>query len=240
MERLQKVISNSGYASRRKAEEFIKQGLVSVNGKVVSEMGYKVSQKDEIMIDGNIISYEEKVYYLLNKPRSCITTTKDDKGRKTVIDLIPETKRIYPVGRLDYDTTGVLIITNDGILANELMHPSSNIEKVYIAKINGIMDGNSVKKLRSGVYIEGKKTAKARVKLRSVDKKTKTSILELVIHEGRNHQVKKMVEAVGYNVLKLKRERYAFLTNSGLASGEYRNLTPKEVAILYACIKTKK
>lgn len=237
MERLQKVISNSGYSSRRKAEEYIKNGVVTVNGKVVSEMGYKVGQKDEIMVNGNIISYEEKVYYLLNKPRSCITTTKDDKGRKTVVDLIPEQKRIYPVGRLDYDTTGVLIMTNDGILANKLMHPSSNIEKLYIAKIKGIMDGNSIKKLKNGVYIDGIKTAKARVKLRSIDKKNQTSILELVIHEGKNHQVKKMVESVGYSVVKLKRERYAFLTNSGLSSGEYRNLSPKEVGILYACVK---
>lgn len=237
MERLQKIISNSGYCSRRKAEELIKKGSVTVNGNVVKEMGYKAANKDEILVDGNYISYEEKVYYLLNKPRATVTTTKDDKNRKTVVDLIPETKRIYPVGRLDYDTTGVLILTNDGILANGLMHPSSHVEKLYIAKIKGILDPGAIKKLKSGVYIEGGKTAPAKVKLRKIDKKTDTSIVEMIIYEGKNHQVKKMIEAVGYTVLKLKRERYAFLTNSGLASSEHRKLTPKEVSILYAFFK---
>ena len=240
MERIQKIISNSGYCSRRKAEELIQKGLVTVNGNVITQMGYKVGNKDKILVEGNIITNEEKVYYILNKPRGCITTTKDDKNRKTVVDLIPEVKRIYPVGRLDYDTTGVLLLTNDGILANELMHPSSNIEKVYIAKVKGLVTGNAINKLKNGVEIEGKKTSPAKVKLKSVDKKTGNSIVQLIIHEGKNHQVKKMFEAVGYEVLKLKRERYAFLDTYGVASGEYRKLLPKEVAILYALINTKK
>lgn len=237
MERLQKVISNSGYCSRRKAEEYIKQGLVKVNDVVITEMGYKVGQKDEIMVDGNVIENEEKVYYLLNKPRACVTTTSDDKKRQTVVDLIHEQKRIYPIGRLDYDTTGVLLLTNDGFLASKLMHPSSNIDKIYIVKIKGLIDGLSIKKLKDGVIIDGVKCAKAKVKIRNADKQKQTSILELTIHEGKNHQVKKMIQAIGYEVLKLKREQYAFLTCDGLNSGEYRELSSKEVAILYSLIK---
>jgi len=237
MERIQKVIANSGYTSRRKAEELLIQGKIKVNGQVVRELGTMVSNSDIIEIEGNILKKDLKTYILLNKSRGVVTTTSDDKHRKTVIDLIDTTVRIYPVGRLDYDTTGVLLLTNDGDLTNGLIHPSNNIDKVYIAKIKGIINGENIRKLSSGVVIDGKKTAKARVKLKKIDKKKQTSIVELTIHEGRNHQVKKMFEACGYEVLKLKREKFAFLTVNDLKPGEYRNLTIKEVKKLYSLIK---
>lgn len=238
MERLQKVIAQTGYCSRRKAEELILGGHVEVNGKKITKMGVKVSYEDDITIDGNAINLkEDKVYYLLNKPRGIITSTNDEKNRKTVIDLIKETKRIYPVGRLDYDTTGVLLLTNDGELTNLLIHPSNNIEKVYIAKLKGIPTKEELIRLSKGVIIDGKKTSKSRAKIKKIDKKSNTSIVELVIHEGRNHQVKKMFQAIGYDVIRLRRESFATLTVNDLKSGEYRELSVKEVKRLYALVK---
>ena len=237
MERLQKIIANSGVASRRKAEELIVTGRVKVNGEVVDELGIKVSSKDRIEVDGNVIAKENKVYYLLNKPRGVITSVSDEKNRKTVVDLIPCKERIYPVGRLDYDTTGVLLLTNDGEFANILMHPSDDVDKLYIAKVEGIIKGDAITKLKKGVIIDGKKTRDAKVKLKKVNYKTNTSIISIVIHEGRNHQVKKMLEAFGYPVLKLKREREFIFDLRDLKSGEYRKLTPKEVAIVYSLEK---
>jgi len=237
MERLQKVIAESGYASRRKAEELIKAGKVYVNGIKITEMGYKVNGNVLIDINGKPLKKEDKEYYLLNKPRGVVTTTSDDKNRKTVTDIIETTKRIYPIGRLDYDTTGVLLLTNDGELTNILNHPSSEVTKVYLAKIEGIVEPFKVKKLEQGVVIDGKKTSKARVRIKKIDKKNNASYIELTIHEGRNHQVKKMFEAIGYNVIKLKREKYAFLDVKSLKSGEYRKLTTKEVKSLYALKK---
>lgn len=238
MERIQKVIAQSGYCSRRKAEDFIKKGLVSVNGNVIREMGYKVNNDDYIEVEGNsIINKESKVYYLLNKPRGVITSTSDDKNRKTVIDLIADLRRIYPVGRLDYDTTGLIILTNDGVLANLLMHPKNKIDKVYIAKIEGIITKVDIQKLEKGIVIGGFKTSKSKAKIIRIDKKNNTSIVELTIHEGKNHQVKNMFKALNYNVLKLKREKIAFLTLDGLNSGEYRTLSIKEVKKLYSMVK---
>ncbi len=235
MERLQKVIANSGFTSRRKAEELILNKKVKVDGEVVDTLGLKVSAKAVIEVDGTIIlKQQEKVYYILNKPRGVVTTTKDQYNRKTVVDLIDSTVRIYPVGRLDFDTTGLLILTNDGEFANKMMHPSSEVEKVYIAKVKGIPNGKDIAILKSGVVIDGIKTAKARVKLKKKDIKANTSVLELTIHEGRNHQVKKMFEVLGFEVLKLKREKIAFLTLDGLKSGEYRKLNQKELSKLYA------
>ena len=235
MERLQKVIANCGYCSRRKAEEFITKGKVKVNGFVVTELGTKVSMNDLIEVCGvSLDTKEDYVYYLLNKPRGVITSTSDEKKKKTVIDLIDTNKRVYPVGRLDYDTTGVLIITNDGNLANMLMHPSNNIEKVYVAKIEGIISRNDINKLEHGVIIDGIKTSPCKAKITKVDKKNNTSIVKLIIHEGRNHQVKNMFKVLGYNVIKLKRESVAFLTCDGIKSGEYRELTIKEVKTLYS------
>ena len=238
MERLQKVIANLGYTSRRKAEELITKGKVKVNGDVVTELGTKVKPSDTIEVENTILDNNKNYeYYLLNKPRGIISSSSDEHGRKTVVDLITTEERIYPVGRLDYDTTGIIILTNDGYLANKLMHPSSNIEKKYIAKVEGLVTGYQIKQLRSGVIIDGKKTSSANVKLKKYDKKTDKSTVELIIHEGRNHQIKKMFEAVDHQVTKLKRETYANLTLKGLKSGEYRKLTNKEIAVLYSLIK---
>ena len=238
MERLQKVIANLGYCSRRHAEELIKEGRVRVNGVIVNELGVKVKHGDSISIDGVVLDNNKNYeYYLLYKPRGVVTTTSDDKGRKTVVDLINTSVRIYPVGRLDYDTTGVLLLTNDGDLANKLMHPASKIDKVYIAKVEGILTGYDVKRLRNGVVINGYKTSKCRVKLKSIDKNKNTCLVEIIIHEGKNHQVKKMIEAVGKKVLKLRRERYAFFDLKGLKVGEYRKLSNKEIAVIYSMVK---
>lgn len=234
MERLQKVIAASGITSRRKAEVLITEGKVMVDGKVITELGYKVKEGSEIVVDGIKINREDKVYYLLNKPRGVVTTTSDDKGRKTVTSLIDDNRRIYPVGRLDYDTTGALILTNDGEFANNLMHPKNEIDKVYIAKINGFLTPSDIVTLKNGVIIDGRKTSKAKVKVRKTDRENRSSIIELTIHEGRNHQVKNMFSALGYEVLKLKRQRIAFLDVKNLNSGEYRVLNPKEVKQLYA------
>lgn len=232
MERLQKVIANSGYCSRRKAEELIKNEKVMVNGKKIEELGFKVDGNDIITVENKILKKENKEYILLYKPRGVVTTTSDEKGRKTVLDLIETNKRLYPVGRLDYDTSGLLLLTNDGELTNILIHPKNEIDKVYIAKINGIMNGFEIKTLEKGVLIDGKKTAPCKVKVRKKEKDS--SIIELTIHEGKNHQVKKMFETIGFKVLKLKREKLAFLNLSGLKPGEYRYLSIKEVKMLYS------
>ena len=239
MERLQKYIANSGVASRRKAEELILDGKVKVDGKVVRELGTKVSGNETIEVNGNILAKEDKVYYLLNKPRGIISSSNDEVGRKTVVDLIEENKRIYPVGRLDYDTTGIIILTNDGEIANLLMHPKNEIEKTYVAKINGILSPKEQMILKNGVVIDGIKTSKARVKVKKIDKENNKSIVELTIHEGKNHIVKKMFAALGYDVEKLKREKIAFLDLRGLKSGEYRKLSIKEVKELYAILNKK-
>lgn len=237
MERLQKIIALSGYASRRKAEDLIKAGKVMVNGKVVRELGTKANFSDDILIDGKKIEREEKEYYIFNKPRGVITSTSDDKGRKVVTDYFETNKRLYPVGRLDYDTTGLLILTNDGELANLIMHPRNEIEKQYIAKLEGIIKGEEINKLKNGIVLDGTKCIPKRVKLRKFDKKTNTSIVEIVICEGKNHEVKRLFESVSFNVLKLKRERIGFLTLGKLKSGEYRKLNPKEVKQLYGLVK---
>ena len=239
MERLQKAIANAGICSRRKAEELILAGKVIVNGEKITELGTKVSEKDEIIVDGKLLETEEKEYYLLNKPRGVVTTTSDDKGRKTVVDLIDTDKRIYPIGRLDYDTTGVLILTNDGEFANLIMHPKSEIDKVYLAKVEGIATGTHVKQLESGVEVEGIKLSSSRVKVKKIDREKEESFVEITIHEGKNHQVKKMLESVGLPVIKLTRERVAFLTVDKLKSGEYRKLNPKEVHQLYSLVTKK-
>lgn len=241
MERIQKVIANSGYCSRRKAEELIRMNKVTLNGEIAN-IGMQVKSDDVIQIEGNVIKKDStnKVYYLLNKPRGVVTTSCDELGRKTVLDLIETDKRIYPVGRLDYDTTGVLLLTNDGELTNKLTHPRNNVEKIYIAKIEGIITGNDINKLKKGVNIDDFKTSPARVKLRSFNKKTQTSLVELTIHEGHNHQVKKMFEAIGYNVIKLTRIRFAGFDVRNLKSGEYRQLSTKEVKQLYGLLANKK
>lgn len=234
MERLQKVIANCGYTSRRKAEELIKNNKVTVNGNIINTLGFKVDNEDIICIDGftidrNII----KEYYLLNKPREVICSVKDDLGRKNVVDLIDTKRRIYPVGRLDYDTTGLIILTNDGELANILMHPLHRIYKTYIAKINGILNEADFKKMRKGIIIDDRKLIIDNVKVKKIDKIKNTSLVEVTIHEGRNHIIRKLFENLGYDVIKLTRSKYAFLTLDNLKSGEYRVLSHEEVKQLY-------
>ena len=233
MERIAKVIANSGFTSRRKAEELINQGKVMVNGDVIKELGTKVNSNDVITIDGKMIKNEEKEYYLLYKPSGVVTTTRDEKNRKTVVDLIDTDKRIYPVGRLDYDTTGVLLLTNDGELTNKLIHPKNMINKTYIAKVKGIVNNKETKILENGVIIDGFKTSKAKVKVRKIDKEKNTSVVEITIHEGKNHQVKKMFESINHEVIKLKRESFSFLNVKNMNAGEYRKLTIKKVKKLY-------
>ena len=235
MERLQKVIATSGYTSRRKAEELISAGRVTVNGEVVNTLGVKVNSNDIICVDGNTINKNIiKEYYLLNKPREVICSVTDDKGRKTIIDLLDTKTRVYPVGRLDYDTTGIIILTNDGELANILMHPKHRIYKTYIAKINGILNEEDFKKMRRGILIDNRKLILDNVKVKKIDKIKNTSLVEVTIHEGRNHIIRKLFENLGYDVMKLNRSRFAFLTDDGLKSGDYRELSTKEVKLLYS------
>ncbi|MFJ5715684.1 23S rRNA pseudouridine(2605) synthase RluB [Neobacillus sp. NPDC093127] len=235
MERLQKVIAQAGIASRRKAEELIKDGRVKVNGKVVKELGVKVTSSDKIEVNEIQIEKEEPVYFLLYKPKGVISSVSDDKGRKVVTDFFSNyQERIFPVGRLDYDTSGLLLLTNDGEFANLLTHPSNEVEKLYVAKVKGIPLRENLRKLEKGIRLEDGKTAPAKVKMLSGDKKKQSAIVEISIHEGRNRQVRRMFEAIGHEVVKLKRERYGFLTLNGLKAGEARELTPHEVKQLRA------
>lgn len=235
--RLQKAIADLGYCSRRKAEELITSGKVYVNGKKITELGTKVNMSDTIRIDNEILVHQEKEYYIFNKPREVISTTSDDKGRKTVLDYIDTDKRIYPIGRLDYDTTGLILLTNDGEFANAMMKPNNKITKTYIAKINGIMPKEDIISLKAGVIIDKVKCIPDRVKVKSIDKKNNTSIIEITIHEGKNHEIKKMFEHFHLDVLKLKRVSYGTLTLGNLQSGEYKKLSIKEIKSLYSLIK---
>ncbi len=237
MERLQKVIASAGVTSRRKAEELIKEGKVQVNGKVVTELGTKVNTTDEILVNNKLITIEDKEYYLLNKPRGVVTTTADDKDRKIVTDLINTKARIYPIGRLDYDTTGALLLTNDGDFANIVMHPKSGIDKVYLAKLEGIIKGEQINTLKKGVKLDNILVKASRVKLKKINPEKNTCMVEITIHEGKNHQVKRMFEAVGFHVEKLHRERVGIFAVQDLKSGEYRKLSPKEVSIIYSLKK---
>ena len=240
MERLQKVIASYGYTSRRKAEELIRKGKVMVNGKIITELGTKVEANDVISIDSVIINKDVKQeYYLLNKPRQVISSVEDKQGRITVRDLINTDARIYPIGRLDYDTTGLIILTNDGDLANLLMHPSFEVEKTYVAKVNKVLDKDDIKKIKSNIVVEGRKVVIKRFKIKKKDFEKNTSVVELTIVEGRNHIVKKIFASMNIDVIKLSRVGYAFLTIDNLKSGEYRNLTIKEIKKLYALNNTK-
>lgn len=235
MERLQKIIASSGYTSRRKAEELILEGKVRVNGTIVRELGSKASYNDIIEVEGHMLAKDvKKVYYLLNKPRNIICSASDEKGRKTVVDLIDSTERIYPVGRLDYDTTGLIILTNDGDLANHLMHPSNKIPKTYLAKIEGLIDKETIDKLKSGVVVDGKKADIISFKVKKRDFDKITTYISITIIEGRNHIVKRIFETLGFYVIKLTRTNYAFLDLGNLKSGEYRELSIKEVKKLYS------
>lgn len=230
MERLQKVMAHAGIASRRKSEEIIGQGRVTVNGEVVKELGTKVSANDTITVDGVPIQREQKVYILLNKPRETISTVDDDKNRETVVELIEGIEeRIYPVGRLDWDTTGALLLTNDGELSFKLTHPSFKFPKTYVVKAKGHMQKKDGARLAKGIKLDGVMTAPAKVSILSYDRPSNTTMARITLHEGKNHQVKNMFQEIGYPVDKLTREKFGFLTTDGLQSGEWRFLTPHEI-----------
>ena len=230
MERLQKVMAHAGVASRRKCEQLILSGAVKVNGKTVTELGVKVSVHDDIEVNEVPVSREELVYYMLYKPRGVISSVKDDKGRRVVTDYLSDVpQRIYPIGRLDYDTSGLLLLTNDGTLAQRLTHPKYEVDKRYVATVKGVADKYNLRPIAYGMKLDGKKTAPAHYEILSVDETHQTSIVALTIHEGRYHQVKRMFEKCGLPVKKLRRDQYGPLNLDGLHPGQYRALTPKEV-----------
>ncbi|QWB99361.1 rRNA pseudouridine synthase [Mycoplasmatota bacterium] len=233
MERLQKIIQKAGLASRRKAEDMITEGRVKVNGKVVTELGSKASFSDDIIVDGKRIKRENKVYFVLYKPEGYISAVTDQFNRKTVTDLIPVKEKIFPIGRLDYDTSGLLILTNDGDFANQMIHPKYMIEKEYYVRVKGLLRRESSIKLARGIEYDGVKAMPAKVYNVEYDDKKETTFLNIVITEGKYHQVKKMFESLGHEVIKLKRIRFGSVTLDGLTTGEYRILKPHEIKTLY-------
>src|SRR5690625_4744586 len=240
LERLQKVIAQSGLTSRRKAEQMILDGKVKVNNKIVTTLGTKVSRRDEVKVNDIPIQREEPVYYLFYKPREVISSVSDDKQRKVVTDFFPHVEqRIYPIGRLDYHTSGIILLTNDGTFANLLMHPRYEIEKVYIAKVKGIIKRQTIQQLVKGVHSDGERLKAIRGKILSVDARNNHSIVEMMWHEGKNQQVRRMLESVGHPVTQLKREKYGYLT---LEDRKSTRLNSSHVAISYAvfCLKKKK
>ena len=232
MERLQKIIAESGYCSRRKAEELIADGKVTVNGVMVTEPGFKADVDDEIRVEGKLLKREEKVVYILNKPKGVISSASDERGRTTVVDLVDSKYRLYPLGRLDYDSSGLIILSNDGDLTQKMLHPKFNIDKVYEATISGLIKDSEIEKLEKGVYIDRYKTAPCEIKLLRTNDNKKTSFLEVTIHEGKNRQIRKMFETVGYKVTRLNRIKEANIELGKLQPGEYRQLKPVEVVRL--------
>ncbi|HAA24758.1 MAG TPA: pseudouridine synthase [Ruminiclostridium sp.] len=218
-----------GVASRRKAEEYIRSGMVKVNGVVVTKMGTIVTEADNVELNGKPVRIEKnKIYIMLHKPREYVTTVRDPQGRKTVMDLVQGiNERVYPVGRLDYDTSGLLLLTNDGELAYKMTHPSYEILKVYVATVEGHPSQETIRSLESGIRIDGYVTAPAGVKV--IEKYKDRTKLEITIHEGRNRQVRKMCEAAGHPVIMLKRIKLGCLSLNGLKSGQWRFLTQREI-----------
>ena len=226
LKRINKFISDSGITSRRKAEELILQGRVSVNNKVVNELGYRINpDRDEVFIDGERIKTKVKAYYLLNKPRATISTTKDEKHRKTVVDLIKTKEKIYPVGRLDYNTTGVILLTNDGDFSNLLTHPKNKVPKIYEVKLDKYLEESDKKELLKGIFIDRRKGSFTRVTFANPKNR---KVVEVESIEGRNHFVKKMFEATGYNVKSLNRKSFAGI-KADIPLGSYREMNKLEI-----------
>lgn len=233
-ERLQKIIAAAGIASRRKAEDLIRQGLVSVNGHAVTELGVKAdAARDHIRVSGKLVRQPAKLLYiLLNKPPGCVSTVSDPQGRNTVISLLRGrgvTQRVYPVGRLDYASSGVILLTNDGGLANFLMSRASAVPRTYHVKLEGAPDPGDIKKLEAGITLDGRRTAPSTIRRLGERSGAGKPWYEITLVEGRYHQVRRMFERIGRPVIKLKRVRIAFLDDDGLASGQFRHLALAEV-----------
>ncbi|MBI3190015.1 MAG: rRNA pseudouridine synthase [Ignavibacteriales bacterium] len=229
--RLNKFIADAGLCSRRKADELISEGKVKINGSVVTELGTKVhTERDKVFVNGRqVVNLDEPVYIAFNKPKDCITTASDERGRTTVMDYVKVRERIFPIGRLDRNTTGILLLTNDGELANKLMHPRHEIKKAYKATLDKVLTKDDALKLEQGIRLSDGKTSPAEIYAIGAGK---GKVIGIIIHEGRNRQVHRMFESFGYVVEKLDRVAYADITYEGLSKGEWRNLTKVEVKML--------
>ncbi|MDO7905106.1 pseudouridine synthase [Paenibacillus sp. JX-17] len=242
MERLQKILAQAGVASRRKSEELIQAGKVEVNGVTVTELGTKADPDEDIItVNGKPIKSENKVYLMMNKPRGVITSASDPEGRKIVSDYLKGVKeRVYPVGRLDYDTEGLLLLTNDGEFAHLLTHPKHHVPKTYVATVKGVPHGTELDKLKKGIMLEDGMTAPAEVEYKDVDPEGKEAVIQITIHEGRNRQVRRMFEAISHPVTKLKRISFGDLLIGNLKRGLTRPLTKDEVNKLIQLAKSDK
>lgn len=233
--RLQKYLASCGVASRRHAEQMIAEGLIQVNGQTITEMGFQVTEEDEVRVRGEIVKPEEQKHYVLyHKPMGEVTTVSDDKGRETVMDHFRDYPvRLYPIGRLDYDSEGLLLLTNDGDLAAKLTHPRHEVDKTYLARVTGKVSAEAVHRLRAGVTLEdGFRTSSAKVQV--IREEAFASAVLITIHEGHNRQVRRMMEAVGHRVLLLRRVRFGPIDIKGVAKGTWRELTDEEVKALKA------
>ena len=226
--RLNKYIASSGLCSRRKADELIESGVVMVNGKKVTELGFSVKPKDKVFVNGKLIHPVKHEYYRFYKPAGYITTADDEKGRKTIYDLLPENlHKLKPVGRLDKDSTGLIILTNDGDLINELTHPSAKVPKLYRVSINGKISQKDIDTMYKGIEIEPGKIAFAQVDVLDFD--NSSTVMEIVLHQGLNRQIRKMFEHLGFEVVTLKRVQHATITLDGLKRGEFKPIKPGQI-----------
>ncbi|WP_018755273.1 pseudouridine synthase [Paenibacillus terrigena] len=242
MERLQKILAAAGVASRRKCEELILEGKVEVNGETVNTLGVKADPtQDVITVNGRAIQSESKVYLMMNKPKGVITSATDPKGRKVVTDYVTGIKeRVYPVGRLDYDTEGLLLLTNDGEFANLLTHPKHHVPKTYLATVEGIPHGDKLEKLKEGIMLEDGMTAPAELEYQDINVEEKQATIRITIYEGRNRQVRRMFEAISHKVIRLKRIKFGDLSLMNLKRGRTRPLTPNEINELKQLALSKK
>lgn len=233
-ERLQKFMASCGIASRRKCEELILLGKVKVNGNIIEELGFKVNPFEDIVeYDGRVITKEErKVYIMLNKPEDVITSVKDEKDRKTVIDIVKVNERIFPIGRLDYDSSGLILLTNDGELYNKIIHPRVELDKKYVAVVKGEVSLDDKEKFESGIDIGGYITAPAKLKMLEYSHRKDLSTIEVCIHEGKNRQIRKMCSAINHEVISLKRVSIGNIRLGQLKKGEYRYLNDEEMKYL--------
>ena len=232
-ERLQKYMARCGVASRRKCEEIILTGKVKVNGIVINELGTKVTLDDIVEYEGKrILPEENKVYIMLNKPEGVITSVKDEKGRKTILDIVKVEERVYPIGRLDYETSGLLLLTNDGDLTYKLTHPKHEVDKTYVARVKGKLTKEEIERFKTGLKIEDYTTAPAKLKVIKYDEQRDSSLLEIKIHEGKNRQVRKMCKAINHPVLRLRRSAMGKIKIGDCEIGKYRYLTEDEIKYL--------